>query len=194
MYIFFDTETTGLPMDWSAPVSDLSNWPRLVQIAWIQFDRSGKQVSCSDRIVRPQGFSIPPDAARIHGITTERAMKEGVPLKKVLFEFSGAIEDSSMLVAHNMSFDEKVVGAEFLREDISNALFQKPRLCTKEASTEYCRLPGSYGYKWPTLAELYTILFQKGFEDSHSASGDVRACADCFFELKRLGVVEGLDG
>ena len=31
-YLFFDTETTGLPANWQAPMSDLENWPRLVQI------------------------------------------------------------------------------------------------------------------------------------------------------------------
>jgi len=30
MYLFFDTETTGLPRNWKAPVTDLDNWPRMV--------------------------------------------------------------------------------------------------------------------------------------------------------------------
>ncbi len=33
MYLFFDTETTGLPRNWHAPASDLANWPRLIQLA-----------------------------------------------------------------------------------------------------------------------------------------------------------------
>jgi len=189
MYLFFDTETTGLPKDWGAPVSKLRNWPRLVQIAWLQYDGFGKQISSCEHIIKPQGFAIPPDATRVHGITTERAMKDGVSLKKALTEFSKAISQSDILIAHNMSFDEKIVGAEFLRENISSELFKKSRLCTKEASTDYCQIPGNYGYKWPTLSELYSALFKTDFEDAHNALYDFAACANCFFELKRLGVI-----
>lgn len=83
MYLFFDTETTGLPRNRNAPVSDLNNWPRLVQIVWLLYDVSEKQISSHDYIIKPQGFTIPSDSAKVHGISTERANKEGVPLKYV---------------------------------------------------------------------------------------------------------------
>lgn len=41
MYLFFDTETTGLPKNYKAPASDSDNWPRLVQIAWSIYDAEG---------------------------------------------------------------------------------------------------------------------------------------------------------
>lgn len=44
-YLIFDTETTGLQKNWKAPVSDIDNWPRLVQIAWLQCDNSGNVLS-----------------------------------------------------------------------------------------------------------------------------------------------------
>ena len=34
VYLFSDTETTGIPRNYNAPVSDLANWPRMIQIAW----------------------------------------------------------------------------------------------------------------------------------------------------------------
>jgi DNA polymerase-3 subunit alpha len=34
MYLIFDTETTGLPKRWDAPITDTDNWPRCIQIAW----------------------------------------------------------------------------------------------------------------------------------------------------------------
>ena len=40
-YLIFDTETMGLPVDWKSPISNLDNWPRLVQIAWFHCDNSG---------------------------------------------------------------------------------------------------------------------------------------------------------
>jgi len=189
MYLFFDTETTGLPKNRKAPVSDLNNWPRLVQIAWLQYDSSEKQISSCNHIIKPQGFTIPYDAAKVHSISTERAINEGVSLRIVLNEFSKAISQSMFLVAHNMSFDEKIVGAEFLRENIPNSLFQTSRICIMVSSTDFCQIPGSYGYKYPTLSELHFELFNTSFKETHNAAVEVRACAKCFFELKRIGVI-----
>lgn len=189
MYLFFDTETTGLPKKWDAPIADLENWPRLVQIAWILFDDDGGQVLSKEYIVRPEGFIIPEESAKVHGITTETAMKKGKPLQKILNEFSLSMSLSEFLVAHNMSFDEKVIEAEFLRKMIQRSLFQPRKLCTKEIATEFCKIPCPYGYKWPSLSELHMKLFGDDFEDAHDALVDVNICAKCFFELKRIGII-----
>ncbi len=190
MYLFFDTETTGLPKKWNAPVSDTNNWPRLVQIAWQHYDDEGTMLSEKDYIIKPDGFIIPEDASRVHGITTDRANDEGVDLKGVLEEFTSLIDESQVLVAHNMNFDEKIIGAEFIREGIKNTLFDTERLCTMKAATDYCKLPGKYGYKWPKLSELHVKLFDVDFEEAHNASVDITACAKCFWELKKRGVIK----
>jgi DNA polymerase III epsilon subunit-like protein len=190
MYLFFDTETTGLPKDWRAPQSDLKNWPRLVQIAWLQYDVGGTRIAERNYIIRPEGFTIPEEASRIHGISTERAMREGVDLKKVLEEFSGFIDVSGSVIAHNMDFDEKVIGAEFLRIGIKNSLMKTGRICTMKESTDYCKIPGRYGFKWPKLSELHMILFSREFEEVHDASVDIAVCAKCFWELKKRGVID----
>ncbi len=190
MYLFFDTETTGIPKNWKAPLSDLNNWPRLVQIAWLQHDNKGNKVSEQAYIIYPEGFTIPHEAAEVHGISTERARQEGVALKKVLDEFARLIDEARYVVAHNMGFDEKIIGAEFLRKEINNSLFQTERMCTMKASTDYCKLPGNYGYKWPKLSELHIKLFDEDFEEAHNAAVDIEACAKCFWELKRRGIIK----
>ncbi|MDW7726577.1 MAG: 3'-5' exonuclease [Candidatus Methanoperedens sp.] len=190
MFLIFDTETTGEPKNWKSPVSDLANWPRMVQIAWLQYDISGKQIAERNYIVKPNGFTIPEDTVKIHGISTEQAINEGVELKTALIDFSNAINESSYLVAHNMSFDANVIGAEFLRENVENKLFETPQICTMESSTNFCKLQNRYGYKWPSLSELHLKLFKKGFDEAHNAAFDVKVCADCFFELKRKGVLK----
>ena len=189
MYLFFDTETTGIPRNYRAPVSDLKNWPRLVQIAWLLTDEEVNEVASAEYIVRPAGFIIPRDAVKIHGITNEIAERNGVDLPTVLIAVTAAINKASVLVAHNMHFDEKILGAEFLRSGYPNVVESKERTCTMQASTNYCRLPGPYGYKWPTLRELHIKLFQEAFEGAHRALVDVRACARCYFELKRRNIV-----
>lgn len=190
MYLFFDTETTGLPLNWKAPVEDVNNWPRLVQIAWILYNENAEKILSRDYIIKPQNFTIPEDASRVHGITTERAMTQGVPLIDVLNEFSQTIDQTEYLIAHNMSFDEKITEAEFIREKISSNLFKIKKICTKDESTNFCKIPGNYGYKWPKLSELHIILFGKDFEEAHDALVDVTACAKCFFELKKRNIIK----
>ena len=140
-------------------------------------------------VINPEGFVIPESAERVHGITTERALAEGQDLESVLTEFAAALDASKICVAHNMSFDEKIMRVEFLRKKIPNTLFETEKICTMMASIEYCQLPGPYGTKWPTLSELYRCLFHSELRETHDATDDVRACAQCFFELKHLGIV-----
>jgi len=189
MYLFFDTETTGLPGNWKAPVSDLNNWPRLVQIAWLLYDRNGNKISGNDYIVKPEGFKIPLDASRVHGISTEKANKEGISLQTILQEFQEQITQADYLVAHNMSFDEKIAGAEFLRKNMTNSVATKRRICTMVSSTNFCAINGPYGYKWPKLSELHYKLFRTGFKEAHNAAVDITATAKCFWELKSRGII-----
>jgi DNA polymerase III subunit epsilon len=189
MYLFFDTETTGLPRNWKAPISDLNNWPRLVQLAWLLYDMDGKKIDGNSYIIKPEGFTIPPDAARIHGISTERAREEGAALQDVLNDFQRLISEASCLVAHNMSFDEKIAGAEFLRKKMVNPIEKKKKICTMQRSTDYCKLDGPYGYKWPKLSELHYKLFGTGFEEAHDAAVDINATAKCFWQMREIGVI-----
>ena len=130
MYLFFDTETTGLPRNWKAPVTDANNWPRLVQLAYLYYDNGGNKISGGDFIIKPEGFTIPVDASKVHGISTERALKEGHPIISVLNDFNSLVEQATYLVAHNMSFDEKIIGAEFLRNGMQNSIISKNKIRT----------------------------------------------------------------
>ena len=189
-YLFFDTETTGLPRNWQSSASDLENWPRLVQIAWVLYE-NGVEASSRDFIIKPEGFSIPIDASNIHGITTERAEREGVVLQLVLNEFQDLVARADFLVAHNISFDEKIVGAEFLRKNMPNDLVSKKTICTKEISTNFCAIPnvhGRSGYKWPKLSELHLKLFGAELVEFHNAFADVNVLVKCFWELKKRGI------
>ena len=192
MFLIFDTETTGLPKRDNAPIEELDNWPRLVQIAWQMHDHSGKFIGAKNHIIKPEGFTIPYSAEKVHGISTEKALAEGEDIRKVLSEFAVDISGSTLLIAHNIDFDINIVAAEFLRNSIENDFLGKKKLCTKVESTDYCAIPGGRGgkYKWPNLAELYFKLFQEGFSDAHNATADVEATARCFLELLRLGVLK----
>lgn len=189
MYLFFDTETTGLPENWKAPVTDLNNWPRMIQIAWILCDNEGNRMETFDCIIKPENFTIPKEAASVHGISTEKALKEGENLEEILNRFNDLVDKSDFIVAHNIGFDEKIIGAEFLRKSVQTKFSKKKKLCTMNASTNYCQIEGNYGYKWPKLSELHIKLFGVDFDGAHDAYADIDATDRCFWELRKLKLI-----
>src|SRR5690554_7695926 len=105
MYLIFDTETTGLPRNFRAPVSDTENWPRCIQIAWQLHDENGALIEHQDYLVKPEGFNIPFDAEKIHGISTDLAAKEGEELTVVVEQFLKALKKAKFIVGQNVDFD-----------------------------------------------------------------------------------------
>jgi DNA polymerase III epsilon subunit-like protein len=193
MLLFIDTETTGLP-NFSA-LDPIEKWPRVVQMAWSFYDTEGDRASHNSFIIYPTDFTIPLDSARIHGITTERAKTEGISLYKVLPQFNADVKKATKIIAHNLDFDLPIIYTEFIRCKIETDLLTKEGFCTMKPQeiVSFCKIPkpsGGQGYKWPTLSELYRQLFQIEFTDIHNASADVEACAKCYFELKRRGIIK----
>ena len=189
MYLFFDTETTGLPTDWNAPVSDLENWPRLVQLAYILQDERGQLISQKNKIIKPSGFTIPSEASDIHGISQIIAEINGEDLSDVINEFDDYVKKSSLIIGHNIEFDAKIIGAEFLRLGKKDTLETKKQICTMKNSTDFCKIEGYYGYKWPKLGELHYKLFGNQFYGAHNAMVDVEITAKCFWKLKKLNII-----
>jgi len=189
MHLIFDTETAGLPLYRNAPGTDTRAWPRLVQIAWLLCDEGGKTVRRECFVIRPDGFAIPPDVVKVHGITTSAALRSGVPLRTALDVFGQDAARSSTVVAHNMAFDGGVIAAECTRVGVANPLSGIPSICTMEASVGFCGIRRPGGLKWPTLAELRRVLFGSVYPGVHDAGNDAAACARCFFELKRRGII-----
>ncbi|MGB1167247.1 MAG: DNA polymerase III subunit alpha [Flavobacteriaceae bacterium] len=188
MYLIFDTETTGLPKRWDAPLSDSENWPRCIQIAWQLHDAKGALIEHKDFLIQPDHFTIPFDSEQVHGISTALATNEGVPLADVLSEFKYALTKAQFVVGHNISFDRNIMGAEFLRVEKEDPFLNQLVIdtCTEETAA-LCKLPGGRGgkFKLPTLSELYRFLFQQNFEEAHNATADVEATTRLFFELMR---------
>ncbi len=192
MFLIFDTETTGLPQNYNAPVSNTENWPRMVQLAWEIHNKTGMLVEAKNHIIKPEGFTIPFSAEKVHGISTEKALAEGIELRSALNDFVRALENCTLVIGHNIEFDLKIVGSEFYRTGIEDILKSKIKVCTMVNSTEYCAIPGGKGgkFKWPNLAELHNRLFAEGFDEAHNASADVAATSRCFLELMRLGILD----
>lgn len=187
MYLIFDTETTGLPRNFNAPITDLDNWPHVVQLAWQLHDEAGELVSQQDFIIQPDGFNIPFESERVHGISTELARAVGETLSSVLERFKKDLAKANFMVGHNLKFDINVLGCEFVRLGQDTPL-TKPVLdtCT-ERSAQLCQIPGGRGgkFKLPTLTELHEFLFGEAFNEAHNATADVESTTRCFLELLR---------
>ena len=188
MYLIFDTETTGLPKRWNAPITDVDNWPRCIQIAWQLHDDLGNCIEHQDYLIRPDGFNIPYDAEKIHGISTELATEQGLALSEVLELFNVALSKTTFVVGQNLGFDLNIMGCEFHRLQVASPLSELPVLdtCT-EKTASMCQIPGGRGgkFKLPTLTELHQFLFHKPFGEAHNATADVEATTRCFLELIR---------
>jgi DNA polymerase III epsilon subunit-like protein len=187
MYLFFDTETTGLP---SGPLSAYHKWPRMLQIAWLLIDENNDIKSKNSFIIKPEGYDIPSRVIKIHGITKKRALEEGVELDFALHRFLADLNYAELLVGHNIAYDYGVVRGELLRKNIPDFLKGYSQFCTMTSKQvlDYCksfRVNGSR--QCPSLSELYYLLFGKKLDNAHDAFTDAEACANCYFELKRIG-------
>jgi DNA polymerase III epsilon subunit-like protein len=181
MYLVLDTETTGV-----AATS------RIVSICWAFYDGNAAQKALRYHIVYPEGFTIPAEAAAVHGITTARARRDGIPLINALRTLHEDITSNTpqLYVGHNVAFDKPILLNEHRRAPHPENFSALKAVCTMKIGTNVCRIPSRRGgYKWPKLEELHRHLFGRTHASAHDAKGDVSATAKCFFELRRRGHV-----
>ncbi len=199
MILFFDTETTGLP-DWRSP-SNAPHQPHLVQLAYLLCEDDGSEVESADVIIRPDGWVIPDEVAEIHRITTEIALAKGSPMKDAMGTFLSARRRASLRVAHNVSFDDRIMRIALLRHGLAReeieALEAGRKVCTVQATTALVNLPptermlaaGFNKPKPPKLIECIKHFFGEDLDGAHDALVDVRACARVFFHLVQTGSI-----
>ena len=187
-YLVFDVETTNL-LPKSRPHPSRSElYPHIVQIGWMAVDEKKQEKRKFSATIRPNGYKIPAESVKWHRITTEKAMREGKPLLGILQEFEKEVKKADYIVAHNAEFDSLMVAAECYRSGIPDFLRDREIHCTMKSSTDLCRLPGKYGFKYPKLAELYYFLFRKDPANKkklHDALEDVKVTQQCWEKLRR---------
>lgn len=196
MIIFFDTETTGLPDYRSA--SNALHQPHLVQLAHILCEDDGTEVEQANVIIRPDGWMIPDEVAAIHGITTEIALEKGIPMADAMATFLAARRRAELRVAHNVSFDDRIMRIAMLRHGLTReeieALEAARKFCTVQATTMIVNLPptekmlaaGFNKPKPPKLIECIKHFFGEELDGAHDAMVDVAACRRVYFHLKTL--------
>lgn len=193
-YLIFDTETTGLPPKGADYKTDFESFPHIVQLAWYF---NGEY---HDYIIKPEGWTIPEEASRIHGITTEIALEKGQLLSEVLEMFIDDCYEAEKLIGHNIYFDTSTIKANIRCEfglfdpiisASDNALDKSKRIDTmmKTIKLVGAKQEGKNTPKFPSLEDLYMKLFGVIFEGAHNALGDVKATKRCYEELVRLKII-----
>jgi DNA polymerase-3 subunit epsilon len=193
--IVFDTETTDLPADQNAPISDSSKWPYIIQLSFMVFDTETKEIlEYSDHIIQLDNtVEISPGSIAIHQITAQRSQNEGIPIKQALAQLADNMSDADVIVGHNILFDKRMLMVELTRNKMKNCLYKNglpiPEYCTMKRTTDLCKIPtqnkktGEIYNKYPTLSELHTYLFCKKPRGTHNAIADVMICLRCFVML-----------
>jgi len=202
--IFYDTETTGLPID-GLP-DDHPDQPHIVQLAACVVDLATfHTLQSMDVIIRPAGWEIPAQATAIHGIFTEQAMAQGVP-ESLAVEMFIEMAFGRLRVAHNIAFDDRMIGIANMRyfDDGCRTAWpsehHQKTACTMEMARQVMCLPASqrmvdagqgHLYKAPSLASAHSYFTGKPITNAHRAMGDVQACMAVFFGLQDLQIALG---
>lgn len=192
--VVFDTETTGLPQCsidlitgerkyYNPCLLDKYDTSRVVQLAWVCLDEHGQNVvSKNSFLIRPDGFTVPEESTKIHGISHARALAGGFPMKEALAAFAADLKRAHTVVAHNFQFDAHVLSSEAIRygmPDVPKALVGANKFDTMIRSMHYFNLG-----KKPKLTDLYRILFKREVVQRHDALDDAMLTASCFSDLR----------
>lgn len=188
-YIVWDTETTGLPASYSDPCI---KWPRLVQLGYVVVNHDGRVFAQGNPIIKPEGFVIPYEATKVHKITTEQALADGVELKKALEQFGKFWKECEFQICHNYDFDINILNGECVRVWGKPLFHLKPHVCTKKQTSDICKIKaknshGNGGWKWPKLEELHHHCFKTGFDNAHDGLADAAATHRCYEYLIEQG-------
>jgi DNA polymerase III epsilon subunit-like protein len=185
-YLIIDTETTGLPPRRDASVKELDNWPRIVSISLLLYDKEMVLIDEYYSLIK-QVFPIPGEATQIHGITTEKANSEGKSMIEVFGEINKLANRCKYLVAHNMEFDYKIFQSECHRLKQRNSFSKLKKVCTMKKGAVYMRRIAGSNRKYIKLKDLVEEMYQcEVRQPIHDARNDTRLTAAAFFELMKL--------
>ena len=183
--LFFDTETTGLPL-WREPSSH-PDQPHIVDLSCELWDDEAMElIGELDCIINP-GVPISPEAAAIHGITDEIA-RGGREPKEALTDFFALVDQADKIVGHNIDFDTRMIRIAAFRLWNKEWIAPVPTFCTMKSTTDICRIRkanarGPRDFKWPKLTEAIKHFFDEEMPDAHRARPDMIACRRIYFHL-----------
>tara|TARA_B100001093_G_scaffold518010_1_gene601370 strand:+ start:2299 stop:2949 length:651 start_codon:yes stop_codon:yes gene_type:complete len=193
--LVFDTETTGLPKDKNASIISTNNWPYIVQLSYILYDTDLDLVlDYSDNIIKlPDNVFISKESENIHKISNEISRTKGVDIKILLKEFNDTLLKAHVIIAHNISFDKKMILVECIRnkleQNFTRNSTRKSEFCTMKNSVNICKIikekaNGNTYFKYPKLVELHNHFFNSTPDNLHNSMVDILVCLRCYGKIK----------
>lgn len=193
MYLIFDCSAMATYTNYKANFTETQSWPRLIHISWILLGEDYKVIEDFDSIPIANGFAIDEKSKTKAHIDDEDIQKKNAELSIILDKFSASVDKAEFIFAHNLNYNENILGAEYVREKRSINMFSKKRYCLMEEGTYYCKIPSKGGgYKYPTLPELHATCFGQTYGPAGNARADVIAATRCFIKLKKTGKLDDL--
>lgn len=186
--LVFDTETTGLPVGRNPSIYHVHLWPHIIQLSYIVYDTETNELITleDDYINIDNNVIIDPESQKIHNISRDMTDK-GIPIQEALNKFNRFSDKSDLLVAHNVSFDKRMLMVDGIRNKIRMNIHDT--FCTMKNSIELCKIEkigknGAPYFKFPTLSELHYELFKKIPKNTHNALIDILICMRCFIQIE----------
>lgn len=186
--LVFDTETTGLPVERNGSIYNSFNWPYIIQLSYMIYDSDTNALIGleDDYIDIPTNVMIDPESVKIHNITSEQ-LRNGINIVQALEKFNSHAEKVDLLVAHNVSFDKRMLMVEGIRNNIKVNITDT--YCTMKNSINLCKIEttsrsGEKYFKYPRLSELYMKLFDIDPKNTHNALVDILICLRCFCKME----------
>ena len=179
LLIAYDTETTGIP-DWKIP-SDSPSQPHLVQIGAVLYDSDERRiVETLNVIIKPDGWEIPEEVANIHGITTERAMAEGIRETEAVDRLLALCRGKTR-IAYNRTFDQRIIRIALKRYGYGSEIMEAWADKTDHVCSMFMAKQ-QLGYQ-PKLVDALKKLTGKDPRQSHDALSDAQAALDVYLAI-----------
>ena len=192
--LVFDTETTGLPERRGGRyplINDINKWPYIVQLSYILYDLElKKMLECQDHIIKlPSNVIISKESTNIHGINRTLCNRKGICINYALEDFNSALNQADYIIAHNLSFDKRMIQVENIRLNNKDNFIHKYEYCTMKNNVDFCAIErigrnGDKYFKYPTLGELYEKMFHIIPKGTHDSMVDVLICLRCYYNTK----------
>jgi DNA polymerase III epsilon subunit-like protein len=192
-YMVIDTETNGTPIcknfNEFPDYKDLVKYnnARIIQLSWNIYNEKKLERNC-DFFIYPNNFTI--ENSNIHGISFEKAKKEGIDIKDILNIFYMDLLRTDIIIAHNAYFDLNVIKSEAHRinnKKIIEELNKKKIICTLECSNE--KLKKKKIIKSSKLNEIYKFFFNKEITNHHNSKYDIMHTWEIFNEMVKKNLI-----
>ena len=203
--LVFDTETTGLIQKSLLPLqlNHLDSYPYITQLSAVLYDVDNQKVKrvFNTYVKIPDHVEIPEIVQQLTGINREKC-NGGMEIGEALATFQRMYAKCDAIVAHNMSFDSKMICIESMRnkfakllgafyqnesqnesqknESQKNESHNKSIHCTMMRGMEFCNLT-----RFVKLSALYELLFAEDANqfELHNSLVDTMVCLRCYLKI-----------